>query len=125
MFDLYRAEDLIDSVEAKIKLGIISLTEKPLKSMITGVGLIADERAEQITKHGRTVELDKQNNIEFQLIDAVNVLITPEENREYLESSDPPVGWDTKVWKHILSKPYKERLVIAGAFIAAEIDRIS
>ena len=124
MFDLYRAEDLIDSVEAKIKNGI-SLTEKPLKTMTTGVELITEERAEQITKHGRTVELDKKNNAEFQLTDAVNILTIPEEHRKFLEAHEPPVGWSVKIWENILKKSYKERLVIAGAFIAAEIDRIS
>jgi hypothetical protein len=32
--------------------------------------------------------------------------------------------WDKKRLEHMRSKPYKERLIIAGAFIAAEIDRV-
>ena len=36
----------------------------------------------------------------------------------------PPIEWDWKVWDYMINKSYKERLIIAGALIAAEIDRI-
>ena len=38
---------------------------------------------------------------------------------------DTPYGWDKKIWQHMTNKPLKERLIIAGALIAAEIDRIN
>lgn len=37
---------------------------------------------------------------------------------------NPPSFWDKALWKRMIEKPEKERLIIAGALIAAEIDRI-
>lgn len=101
-------------------------TEKQLKTKtkkMTGSELITKERQEQIEKHGRTVELDVENNKDEQLIDAVFGLLAefPDEIKNELE----PDGWDNEIWKKMVNKPYKERLVICGALIAAEIDRIS
>lgn len=94
---------------------------------MTGIDQIIIERNEQLTTHKRTVAQDKANNTEHQLTDAATQLIVnfPPEFQEVYEAQTPPIGWDTEIWKHMLSKPYKERLVIAGALIAAEIDRIS
>jgi len=36
-----------------------------------------------------------------------------------------PQGWDESYFAKLLDKPYKERLVIAGALIAVEIDRLN
>ena len=36
-----------------------------------------------------------------------------------------PEGWSFELFKKMCNKPYKERLVIAGALIAAEIDRLN
>lgn len=36
-----------------------------------------------------------------------------------------PQDWDEKFAEKIARKSYKERLVVAGAFIAAEIDRLN
>ena len=35
---------------------------------------------------------------------------------------EPPHGWNPVFWKKMIDKDYKDRLVIAGALIAAEID---
>lgn len=97
--------------------------------MRPGIELIAQEREEQITKHGRTVQNDVKYNNEYQLIDAANTLsmnIPEDILQSYLgyHESYPPTGWKSDLWSKMLRKPYKERLVIAGALIAAEIDRI-
>ena len=42
--------------------------------MKTGIELIAQERAEQIEKHGRTIELDVKQNNHHQLSDAASAL---------------------------------------------------
>lgn len=93
--------------------------------MKTGIELIAQERAEQIEKHGRTVEYDAENNQHGQILNAVVELIL---NEEKMSSGDVfyfmPPGWDGRIFMHMLSKPIVDRLVIAGALIAAEIDRI-
>lgn len=97
---------------------------------MTGIDLIAQERQEQLTKHGRTVESDKEQNTEFQLPDAAAALAVPvpaglEGAYLQMQEDHPPIGWDRQIWGSMLRKSYKERLIIAGALIAAELDRIS
>lgn len=96
---------------------------------MTGIELIAKEREEQLTKHGRTVEDDKKHNSEYQLMDAATTLAEyPDENAaDYIKfvKDLPPGGWETETWNKMAEKSYKERLIIAGALLAAEIDRIS
>lgn len=97
---------------------------------MTGIELIAQERKEQIEKHGITVDNDVDFNKHYQLsIAASNLCVDPLgymddkelgiDNEEY-----PPEGWDMVIWKKMYNKPYKERLIIAEALIAAEIDRL-
>lgn len=95
-----------------------------------GITLIIDERVKQTQKLGKDVIYDVTNNSEYQLIDAVSALIIdpPLELRDtFIESqtSYPPVGWDREKWKKLLEHPYTKRLQIAGALIAAEIDRVN
>lgn len=40
-------------------------------------------------------------------------------------SLTPPTGWDKSIWAKMCSKSYKERLIMAGALIAAELDRLT
>jgi len=134
MFYNYWAEDLIERVETQCKMGFFDhlLKEKPKDMTVPtlGVAAIAKERDEQIYKHGRSVQQDKEFNNEYQLADAATALVMPvpegmEEAYWQGQGEYPPVGWDREIWKKMIHKPYKERLVIAGALIAAEIDRIS
>ena len=87
--------------------------------MKSGIELIANERAEQICKHGRTVERDVKENRFAQLIDGAMGLMlnTP-------KMSDIPSHWDAALWQKMCNKSYTDRLIIAGALIAAELDRI-
>jgi hypothetical protein len=94
---------------------------------MTGIELIAQERKEQIEKHGRTVELDKANNTSHQLSFAAALLSCPNPKSMGMSAANNyscPTGWDKDIWKKIIHKPYYDRLVIAGALIAAELDRI-
>ena len=90
----------------------------------TGIELIAAERVEHVKKHGRTVDFDKQFNNVGQLIRAVRTLtivnLHPKVTPQYR-----PDNWDPDLWDRMCAKSYKDRLVIAAALIAAEIDRIS
>jgi len=36
-----------------------------------------------------------------------------------------PKDWDFTTWRKMMKKSYKKRLIIAGALIAAEIDRMN
>jgi hypothetical protein len=85
--------------------------------MKTGIELIAEERQEQIEKHGRTIEHDVKHNNCGELIQAIEALV----NDNY---SGFPQGWDETICKKIFSKAGVEKLAMIGAFCAAEIDRV-
>lgn len=89
----------------------------------TGIELIADERREQLEKHGRTIEDDIKYNSQGQLSVAAGILgqkTIPDHVKETLI----PKGWDGPIWNKMINKPYKERLIIAGALYVAELDRL-
>lgn len=91
--------------------------------MKKGVELIADERQKQIDKHGFTGGHHADHPEWYdanQMVDAAQVL--SERHNEFINWY--PINWDHSWFRRLLDKPYKERLVIAGALIAAEIDRL-
>src|SRR6478736_2572402 len=102
--------------------------------MKTGVELIAIERQEQIEKHGYTVELADLNPQwynDYQLSRVASLLCSPETgNLSKVCPIDTAIAfgyienWDADWLRYTANKPYKERLIIAGALLAAEIDRI-
>jgi len=101
--------------------------------MKSGIELIAAERQEQIKKHLRTVEDDVKYNADKQLSDAAKILLFENqtedvENREFILGNIEmflPTDWSVSAFEKMLNKDYKERLIIAGALIAAEIDRLN
>jgi hypothetical protein len=95
--------------------------------MKTGIELIHQERSEQLSKHNRTVEMDiRQNKYKQLSIGASKLLFKDQQIDIYEEFKNglPPFGWDEDIWRRMYGKSYKERLTIAGALIAAELDRI-
>jgi len=91
----------------------------------TGIELISKEREEQISKHHRTIEKDVENNSYKQLAGAAHGLLAKDFDEyppDYFEVIPP--GWNEESYKKMFDKPYKERLIIAGALIAAELDRL-
>ena len=95
--------------------------------MKTGLELIAQERAEQIEKHARTIDADVKYNKTGELSFAAAALSCPNPASMGLSAANDyscPTGWDVKIWTKMILKPYKERLIIAGALIAAELDRL-
>lgn len=91
---------------------------------MTGIKAIEQERKEQITKHKRTIKRDSEENKDMQLALAAAQMALPPNYGKFWEEAIPK-GWEEKSWKKMMGKPYPERLVIAGALIAAEIDRLS
>jgi hypothetical protein len=93
--------------------------------MKTGIELIAQERNEQVEKHGFSLEKDAEFYKKNELPDAAMYALT-------LEREHYPATWD--FWFHDKMRDkerrlsdqefWLERLKIAGALIAAEIDRI-
>lgn len=81
-----------------------------------GLRYMVDERLEQLFK-GRTVEHDNKENAAGELLDVAAALV----------KNDPDLfgrsGWSWDWWEKTTAKSEKERLAIAGALIAAEIDR--
>lgn len=82
----------------------------------TAIELIAQERKEQIEKHGKTVESDATINKSYDLKDGAIGILT--------DFKKWPKHWNADQGKRIWSKPYKKRLIIAAALLAAEIDRL-
>lgn len=82
----------------------------------SGIELIAQERHEQIEKHGFDVTKDAfySNN---ELIKAALFCISP-------DVFEWPYEWDEEFRSKILAKDIVGRMKVAGAFIAANIDRI-
>lgn len=84
---------------------------------MTGIELIAQERAEQLEKHNRTIWEDVKKNDNYHLARGAVALINGDR-----KGFSP--YWDRKTCQHMIDKSYRDRLIIAGALIAAEIDRI-
>lgn len=99
---------------------------------MNGIELIAQERMEQVTKHGRSIENDIAFNNKEQLVYAAFELLYsanfPENiELEILVHEDDviiPEGWNKEAFLNLTRKPRKEKLIIAGALISAELDRI-
>lgn len=92
--------------------------------MESGIEQITQERAEQITKHGRSILDDVKYNSRGQLMEAMVKLTLNSELHE-VTMAHPPSGWNEEIWRKMCMKPYKQRLIIAGALLAAEIDRLN
>lgn len=95
--------------------------------MKTGIELIAEERQEQIEKHGWSLQHDKYYG-KKQLMQAARFCITAMSYIPAWYSHKPnsfwPVGWDLYWMKKVISKTDKQKLIVAGAFYMAEIDRV-
>lgn len=92
----------------------------------TGIELITQERYEQIEKHGYTVQEDIYRYDEevtgkypepSDLVEAAIASI-------YGDKSKFPYWEESKYIDNICQKEYIARLAVAGALIAAEIDRL-
>ncbi len=87
---------------------------------MTGIELIQKERQEQIEKHGFTPDHDVMHYQRPALLCAAEGIIAGEGRGNFGEF---PKIWSDNLCHKILAKPLIERLAIAGALIAAEIDR--
>jgi hypothetical protein len=88
--------------------------------MKSGIELIAEERQEQIEKHGFTNEYQREHPEYYskgELVDAACYAM-------YLHNMIWPTDWNDMYKQKIYNKSYKDRLIVAGALIAAEIDRL-
>lgn len=90
---------------------------------MTGIQLIEKERKEQIEKHGISIKNDADYNRDGQLLVAAKRLLSDNKLSDVI-LHNPPKAWNRAIWIRMCSKSYKQRLIIAGALIAAELDRL-
>lgn len=83
------------------------------------INLICKERIEQIYNHKRTIHADVLHNPNGELIKAARALMKPTPVEH-----DFPESWGVAACRKMINKSLIERYTIAGALIAAEIDRI-
>ncbi|QGZ15907.1 hypothetical protein [Elizabethkingia phage TCUEAP1] len=91
--------------------------------MTKGIEAIAKEREDQIIKYGFTGLAQAIRPAYYdrgQLLYAARMLSVVTINSALV---GPPALWNHDWWVKLCDKPYMERLAIAGALIAAEIDR--
>lgn len=82
--------------------------------MKTGVELIAEERARQVSEEG----FDANHDAGYKGDEL-------EEYAKFLLSGNPhyfPTGWDQKWMEKRFKRSHKENLIKAGALIAAQLD---
>jgi hypothetical protein len=89
----------------------------PKAKCFTGCDMIIQERLSQQIKHGYTVQHDQMVNKEGDFQNAILAVLTCNRSRW-------PEHWDKKVFEHIMNKQPEDRMVVIGAFAAAEIDRV-
>lgn len=93
-----------------------------MENLTIGSQLVAEERQKQIDKHGFTAE-HHVNHPEWyeedQLLKASASILLPE------EFSRTPENWDVAWFHNLKNRSRKERLIIAGALIVAELDRLA
>lgn len=105
--------EIHDQIREDIRWERINIQIRPM----TGIELITGERL-QHKMCGRTIKYDHENNADGQLAQAAAALIEG-------DVTWMPEGWDDEKCKKLIKKSYKERLAIAGALIAAELDRLN
>lgn len=89
---------------------------------MTGALLIHDERLEQIYRHKRTVAIDVATNTNDELLLAADRLLTMVLDRSGHYPGWPD-HWDEAICDKMDEKPDFEKIIIAGAFLAADLDR--
>lgn len=92
---------------------------KSKTDMKTGIELIAIERQEQIEKHGYSLKNDNEYNKNGELSQVARYLISP-----ISVEQEWPRNWSRSFKDDIDRKSFIHKLKVAGALIAAEIDRL-
>ncbi len=94
---------------------------------MTGIDCIAEERDRQVIRYGHTGEVDQEHG-DGSLLDAALAVLRDcvDEHRAEAGPMDDP-EWVRKLRIHVANKyedQFIHRMCIAGALIAAEIDRV-
>lgn len=89
--------------------------------MKTGIELIAEERQEQIEKHGWTLEHDRQNHTHDELVRAACAIAFVSEADKPANFSAPNWAWEIR---ERIQDDREHCYKVAGALIAAALDRL-
>lgn len=90
--------------------------------MKSGIEHINQERDQQIVKHGWDIEHDAEYHNDGELLDAVKALL---EIKHLNSHRFFAIKWEAdELYFRLVNKSPIERLAVAGAWIAAEIDRL-
>jgi hypothetical protein len=98
--------------------------------MMTGIELIAQERKEQIEKHGFTFEKYDQYYVNGELLQAACFCLEQANTKQYFVRPEDdikaiwPKNWDISFKNKIIAKSRVCKLIVAGAFFMAENDRV-
>jgi len=82
---------------------------------MTGIEKIAQKRLEQKVKHGYSIKSDYEAYPDFELMQAAQAIL--EGNKDNM-----PESWDKNSCERLCSKSLEDRLITAGAMLAAQID---
>lgn len=96
-----------------------------MENLTHGVQMIAQERQKQIYKHGFTAEHHADHPEWYeqgQLQYAAMALLSQDGEPEKV-MTETPVNWDFGWFQNLLQRNPYERVKIAGALLAAELDR--
>lgn len=88
-----------------------------MKNLNTGIGLVSQERQEQIVKHGYTIEDDVKVNSDGQIKTAMVHILTR-------GTTVYPTNWNLEYLDELRTKPEIKQLTVIGAWACAEIDRL-
>ena len=97
--------------------------------MKTGIELITEEREKQISKgRGLNQDLNYNNNEQLSICAGLLCHTSDDEDNATKEclidlGKLQLQNWDLDLFENMMKRDYKERLIIAGALIAAELDR--
>lgn len=112
------------SIKGNTKRNTAKVKSAKPKERKSGAELIAQERIKQMEAYGRDAEYDSTHNSNGQLVEGAAYILSQSFAYPGPSDDDCPNGWDSELWIKMLAKPEMERLIIAGALIAAEIDRL-
>ena len=104
---------------SKLLSDLIKRTDNILKELktinMTGIEKIAQKRLEQKVKHGYSIKSDYEAYPDFELMQAAQAIL--EGNKDNM-----PESWDKNSCERLCSKSLEDRLITAGAMLAAQID---
>lgn len=120
-------QTLTSRLSVLMDLGLVEVTGT--KTTIGADGNVFESTFKVQTDENRIYinQIDRRNlrlkhNAEFQLKDAARALLHDD---LFTREDNIPNGWNSTVWKKMCNKPYSDRLVVSGALIAAELDRLT